>query len=90
MIVEVVDSAWRRVEIRAVSIAFSDLPIPTVDEHFTALIDGDLAGRLNRLCLRGMMGGDALVSGASDCPPVFCGDYMLIFMHTHCFGFATL
>jgi hypothetical protein len=45
----VVGSAERRVEIGTGGVALSDLPVPTVDEHFAALVCGDLAGGLNRL-----------------------------------------
>ena len=61
-------SALGRKLIVTVAVALTDLPITPLDEHLTLLVDGDAPRTVNRLLLRVVDGGEAIVAFSPHTP----------------------
>ena len=51
-----------RERIMTVAVALTDLAVTTLDEHLALLVDGDVPRTVNRLLLRVVDGGEAVVA----------------------------
>ena len=67
-------SALGRKWIVTVAVALTDLAVPPLDEHFALLVDGDAPCTVNRLLLRAMDGGEAVVAFSPHTPFVTAVD----------------
>lgn len=72
--------AFRGVGIFAVSVALADATVGSVDEHFRALIAGNVTRLGDRGLLRRVDGRCPLIASALHGPTVFVRDNMLIFL----------
>ncbi len=67
-------SALGREWIVTVAVALTDLAVPPLDEHFALLVDGDAPCTVNRLLLRAMDGGEAVVAFSPHTPLITAVD----------------
>ncbi len=71
---------WRK-GVLAVDVAFADATVGSVDQHFRALIAGDVARLGDRGLLRRVDGRCPLMTRAFHSPTILMRDNMLIFLH---------
>ena len=57
-----------------VAVALTDLAVTTLDEHLALLVDGDVPRTVNRLLLRVVDGGEAVVAFTAHAPLITAVD----------------
>ena len=68
-----------------VAVALTDLAVTPLDEHLALLVDGDVPRAVNRLLLRVVDGGEAVVAFTTHTPLFTAVDgYDLLVFSAHC------